>query len=251
MISNLNIAALGLNMILAAAILVVFVIRYRKTATFAQSLLWGVLISIVSNVIYNLIGSTLFPQGLLNMSNFLAALVNAVLMTLSVIGSYAILSGFQFKKGYSDESPVINAVSYFIIPILNLVMQSFNYLMFAFAINKGTASQFLNETFKQENLDALSKLLVDSNPLMFLEWSIVRILEILVITVIFTLIYKVIKSENKINFVKLIPAIGIAFGYYFVASITTLFITSFYLAFAIRVVVSLSLFFVFKPQLEL
>lgn len=251
MISNLNIAALGLNMVLALAILVVFVIRYRKTESFSQSLLWGVLISVLSNVIINLIGSTLFPEGLKELGALPAGILNAILMSVGVIGAYVITSGFQFKKGFSDKSPVINAVAFYTIPIMNLVMQSFNYLMFSFAINKGSADQFLNETFKQADLDVLTKILAESKPFTFLERSLSYGLEIIAITVIFTLLYKAFKSDSKLNVKKLLPGIALSLVYFLASSFISLLVPSFNIAIALRFILSIGIFLYFKPQLSI
>lgn len=251
MISNLTIIAIALNIVIAMALLAVFFVRYRKVEFFTQSFLWGILISVLSNVIINLVGVTLFRDGFTGLGPVAASLANALLMTLAIGSSYVIVSGFQFKKGRSSKSPVVNALAFSIISIMNVIMQSLNFFMYAFAINRGTVEQFISESFTQEALDGLIKVFNESSPLLFLELGFNRIFEIGVIIVAFTLLYKSLKSEGGFNLKNVGLGFGVLFIYFAVYSLTSLLGLGIVLALVIRAALSIGIVFFFKDQLDI
>lgn len=251
MISSLKIAAFIVNIVIAAAIIVLFVVRNRKTKGFGQSLLWGILAGMLSNVIVNLIGTTLFPSGLTGMNFILASLFNSVLMTAGIVIAYSVSLNFQFKKGDQDKAPAINAFGFSVIAIFNTIMQSINFILYSFAINAGTVEQFLTEQFTQENLDALIKSLQDSSVLLFLELGLTRIFELTMLVIVFTLIYKSYKSLGSIKLKGILVPLLIVFTYYMVNTMTIYIANNMVLVYLIRFIYMGALVFFFKHEVEL
>lgn len=251
MISNLTTVVFGVNIAIALSIIVVFVLKYRKSEGFGQAVLWGVLTYVVSNFIRNVIGSQLFPNGIDGSNPFLGSLLNSLLITVSVVGAYLLISRFQAKKGTTKKTPVINAFAFIIIPTVNVIMQSINYIMYISAINAGNASQFVSETFTQVQLDDLISKLTTAPSEVYLQLGLTILIELAVMIVVFTILFKARKEEGGYNIKPLIVGTFVVLFYYFTNILIQLIVPSVILIHALHLLLGTFIFILFYKVLDL
>lgn len=251
MISNLTTVTFGVNIAIALSIIVVFVLKYRKSEGFGQAVLWGVLTYVVSNFIRNIIGSQLFPNGIDGSNPFLGSLLNSLLITVSVVGAYLLISRFQAKKGTTKKTPVINAFAFIIIPTVNVIMQSINYIMYISAINAGNASQFVSETFTQVQLDDLISKLTTAPSEVYLQLGLTILIELAVMIVVFTILFKARKEEGGYNIKPLIVGTFVVLFYYFTNILIQLIVPSVILIHALHLLLGTFIFILFYKVLDL
>lgn len=251
MISNLTTVTFGVNIAIALSIIVVFVLKYRKSEGFGQAVLWGVLTYVVSNFIRNVIGSQLFPNGIDGSNPFLGSLLNSLLITVSVVGAYLLISRFQAKKGTTKKTPVINAFAFIIIPTVNVIMQSINYIMYISAINAGNASQFVSETFTQVQLDDLISKLTTAPSEVYLQLGLTILIELAVMIVVFTILFKARKEEGGYNIKPLIVGTFVVLFYYFTNILIQLIVPSVILIHALHLLLGTFIFILFYKVLDL
>lgn len=251
MISNLTIAVFGINIAIALSLIVVFVVRYRKSEGFGQAVLWGVLTYVVSNFIRNIIGTQLFPNGIDASNPLTGSLMNSLLVTVSVVVAYLLILNFQSKKGTSKKTPVMNAFAFMIIPTVNVVMQSINYIMYISAINAGKASQFVNESFTQANLDDLIEKLVSAPSEVYLQYGITMLVELAVMIVAFTILMRARKEEGGYNIKPLVVGALVVLLYYFINILLQLTIPSVMLIHALHLLLGAFIFVLFFKVLDL
>ena len=251
MISNLTTVTFGVNIAIALSIIVVFVLKYRKSEGFGQAVLWGVLTYVVSNFIRNVIGSQLFPNGIDGSNPFLGSLLNSLLITVSVVGAYLLISRFQAKKGTTKKTPVINAFAFSIISVVNVIMQSINYIMYISAINAGNASQFVSETFTQVQLDDLISKLTTAPSEVYLQLGLTILIELAVMIVVFTILFKARKEEGGYNIKPLIVGTFVVLFYYFTNILIQLIVPSVILIHALHLLLGTFIFILFYKVLDL
>lgn len=251
MISNLTTVVFGVNIAIALSIIVVFVLKYRKSDGFGQAVLWGVLTYVVSNFIRNVIGSQLFPNGIDGSNPFLGSLLNSLLITVSVVGAYLLISRFQANKGTNKKTPVMNAFAFIIIPTVNVIMQSINYIMYISAINAGNASQFVSETFTQAQLDDLISKLTTAPSEVYLQLGLTILIELAVMIVVFTILFKARKEEGGYNIKPLIVGTFVVLFYYFTNILIQLVVPSVILIHALHLLLGTFIFILFYKVLDL
>lgn len=251
MISNLTTVTFGVNIAIALSIIVVFVLKYRKSEGFGQAVLWGVLTYVVSNFIRNVIGSQLFPNGIDGSNPFLGSLLNSLLITVSVVGAYLLISRFQANKGTNKKTPVMNAFAFIIIPTVNVIMQSINYIMYISAINAGNASQFVSETFTQAQLDDLISKLTTAPSEVYLQLGLTILIELAVMIVVFTILFKARKEEGGYNIKPLIVGTFVVLFYYFTNILIQLIVPSVILIHALHLLLGTFIFILFYKVLDL
>ena len=251
MISNLTTVTFGVNIAIALSIIVVFVLKYRKSEGFGQAVLWGVLTYVVSNFIRNVIGSQLFPNGIDGSNPFLGSLLNSLLITVSVVGAYLLISRFQANKGTNKKTPVMNAFAFIIIPTVNVIMQSINYIMYISAINAGNASQFVSETFTQVQLDDLISKLTTAPSEVYLQLGLTILIELAVMIVVFTILFKARKEEGGYNIKPLIVGTFVVLFYYFTNILIQLIVPSVILIHALHLLLGTFIFILFYKVLDL
>lgn len=251
MISNLTTVTFGVNIAIALSIIVVFVLKYRKSEGFGQAVLWGVLTYVVSNFIRNVIGSQLFPNGIDGSNPFLGSLLNSLLITVSVVGAYLLISRFQANKGTNKKTPVMNAFAFIIIPTVNVIMQSINYIMYISAINAGNASQFVSETFTQAQLDDLISKLTTAPSEVYLQLGLTILIELAVMIVVFTILFKARKEEGGYNIKPLIVGTFVVLFYYFTNILIQLVVPSVILIHVLHLLLGTFIFILFYKVLDL
>ena len=251
MISNLTTVTFGVNIAIALSIIVVFVLKYRKSEGFGQAVLWGVLTYVVSNFIRNVIGSQLFPNGIDGSNPFLGSLLNSLLITVSVVVAYLLISRFQANKGTNKKTPVMNAFAFIIIPTVNVIMQSINYIMYISAINAGNASQFVSETFTQVQLDDLISKLTTAPSEVYLQLGLTILIELAVMIVVFTILFKARKEEGGYNIKPLIVGTFVVLFYYFTNILIQLIVPSVILIHALHLLLGTFIFILFYKVLDL
>lgn len=251
MISNLTTVTFGVNIAIALSIIVVFVLKYRKSEGFGQAVLWGVLTYVVSNFIRNIIGSQLFPNGIDGSNPFLGSLLNSLLITVSVVVAYLLISRFQANKGTNKKTPVMNAFAFIIIPTVNVIMQSINYIMYISAINAGNASQFVSETFTQAQLDDLISKLTTAPSEVYLQLGLTILIELAVMIVVFTILFKARKEEGGYNIKPLIVGTFVVLFYYFTNILIQLIVPSVILIHALHLLLGTFIFILFYKVLDL
>ena len=251
MISNLTTVTFGVNIAIALSIIVVFVLKYRKSEGFGQAVLWGVLTYVVSNFIRNVIGSQLFPNGIDGSNPFLGSLLNSLLITVSVVVAYLLISRFQANKGTNKKTPVMNAFAFIIIPTVNVIMQSINYIMYISAINAGNASQFVSETFTQAQLDDLISKLTTAPSEVYLQLGLTILIELAVMIVVFTILFKARKEEGGYNIKPLIVGTFVVLFYYFTNILIQLIVPSVILIHALHLLLGTFIFILFYKVLDL
>lgn len=251
MISNLTTVTFGVNIAIALSIIVVFVLKYRKSEGFGQAVLWGVLTYVVSNFIRNVIGSQLFPNGIDGSNPFLGSLLNSLLITVSVVVAYLLISRFQANKGTNKKTPVMNAFAFIIIPTVNVIMQSINYIMYISAINAGNASQFVSETFTQAQLDDLISKLTTAPSEVYLQLGLTILIELAVMIVVFTILFKARKEEGGYNIKPLIVGTFVVLFYYFTNILIQLVVPSVILIHALHLLLGTFIFILFYKVLDL
>ena len=251
MISNLTTVTFGVNIAIALSIIVVFVLKYRKSEGFGQAVLWGVLTYVVSNFIRNVIGSQLFPNGIDGSNPFLGSLLNSLLITVSVVGAYLLISRFQANKGTNKKTPVMNAFAFIIIPTVNVIMQSINYIMYISAINAGNASQFVSETFTQVQLDDLISKLTTAPSEVYLQLGLTILIELAVMIVVFTILFKARKEEGGYNIKPLIVGTFVVLFYYFTNILIQLVVPSVILIHVLHLLLGTFIFILFYKVLDL
>ena len=251
MISNLTTVTFGVNIAIALSIIVVFVLKYRKSEGFGQAVLWGVLTYVVSNFIRNIIGSQLFPNGIDGSNPFLGSLLNSLLITVSVVVAYLLISRFQANKGTNKKTPVMNAFAFIIIPTVNVIMQSINYIMYISAINAGNASQFVSETFTQAQLDDLISKLTTAPSEVYLQLGLTILIELAVMIVVFTILFKARKEEGGYNIKPLIVGTLVVLIYYFTNILIQLIVPSVILIHALHLLLGTFIFIFFYKVLDL
>ena len=251
MISNLTTVTFGVNIAIALSIIVVFVLKYRKSEGFGQAVLWGVLTYVVSNFIRNIIGSQLFPNGIDGSNPFLGSLLNSLLITVSVVVAYLLISRFQANKGTNKKTPVMNAFAFIIIPTVNVIMQSINYIMYISAINAGNASQFVSETFTQVQLDDLISKLTTAPSEVYLQLGLTILIELAVMIVVFTILFKARKEEGGYNIKPLIVGTFVVLFYYFTNILIQLIVPSVILIHALHLLLGTFIFILFYKVLDL
>lgn len=251
MISNLTTVVFGVNIAIALSIIVVFVLKYRKSEGFGQAVLWGVLTYVVSNFIRNIIGSQLFPNGIDGSNPFLGSLLNSLLITVSVVVAYLLISRFQANKGTNKKTPVMNAFAFIIIPTVNVIMQSINYIMYISAINAGNASQFVSETFTQVQLDDLISKLTTAPSEVYLQLGLTILIELAVMIVVFTILFKARKEEGGYNIKPLIVGTFVVLFYYFTNILIQLIVPSVILIHALHLLLGTFIFILFYKVLDL
>lgn len=200
--------------LLGVAIIVFYIVRFRKTYGIIRILLVGFLGNIVFSVVNNVLRNTWITMGI-SLNGWMSALVLMLITLASLWISYSLVKKYIRSNLSLVDSSILDSLSYNLSGIAMAVFSFINYTVFLLNIKMDSLSALASDSFPLSVVEKDAALIMNTTSTSYIYLFMNSTLIPICLFFLFFSGYKMLQGENKKGWIQIVIVGVLYYAQYF------------------------------------